>query len=346
MVARSGDGGERLDRGLALWFPGPRTATGEDLAELHIHGGRAVAAAVLGGAGPDRRACAPPKPGEFTRRAFANGAIDLAEAEGLADLLAAETETQRRAALANAGGALSRADRARGAARCWRSRRGSRRCSTLPTRTMSPADEAPVRERDRAAGRTRSRALLARPPAERLRDGIRVVLAGPPNAGKSTLLNALVGREAAIVSPIAGTTRDVIEAPVAIDGIAFLFSDTAGLRDSDDPIETIGVARAAERRWRRRTSCCGWATRRIARTGRARSSLVHARCDVGPAEPAAPICRGFRGDRAGDGDALIALVAARAATLLPREGEVGGERAAARRAAHAASQHWTHARAA
>ena len=242
-LARLRDGeGELLDEALVLWFPGPRTATGEDLAEFHCHGGRAVVAAIeraLASLRGVRRA----EPGEYTRRAFANGRIDLAEAEGLADLLSAETEMQRAAALANAGGALSRQVEG------WRERvlglsaevegvldfSDEEDSADLPEcftwNIGALADELAVR--------------LARPRSERLGEGFRVVLAGPPNAGKSTLFNALVESEAAITSPIAGTTRDVIERSVAIDGVPFTFVDTAGLREgSSDAIEAIGIERA------------------------------------------------------------------------------------------------------
>lgn len=233
--------GDVLDRAMLLWFPGPATATGEDLCELHLHGGRAVVDAVLAAlAGlPGLR---PAEAGEFTRRAFANGRIDLAEAEGLADLLTAETEAQRRQALLRAEGYLSRRIEA------WQ-RRLLAAAAHVEAR-LDFADEGDVGGAGEAV-RDQLDALaadigiaLASPPAERLRDGIRVVIAGPPNAGKSTLLNRLIGREAAIVSPIAGTTRDVVEAPVAIGGLPFLLSDTAGLRASDDAIEQIGIARA------------------------------------------------------------------------------------------------------
>ncbi|MGE3150956.1 MAG: tRNA uridine-5-carboxymethylaminomethyl(34) synthesis GTPase MnmE, partial [Pseudorhodoplanes sp.] len=233
--------GKTLDRALILFFPGPESATGEDVAELHLHGGRAIVASVraaLGGMGGLREAA----PGEFTRRAFENGRIDLAEAEGLADLIAAETEAQRRAALDLAGGALSRQTEV------WRTRLLA--IAARVEAALDFSDEADVG--DPAAGIasevTRFAQEIAgwldRPPAERLKDGIRVVLAGPPNAGKSSLFNALIGREAAIVAAAPGTTRDLVEAPVAIGGVAFLLVDTAGLREAVDQVETIGIERA------------------------------------------------------------------------------------------------------
>jgi tRNA modification GTPase len=238
--------GDLLDRALILWLPGPGTATGEDLAELHCHGGRAVTAAVLASLGRIdglRAATA----GEFTRRAFENGRIDLSEAEGLADLLQAETESQRRSAMAMAEGHFSR--RVAG----WQERLLGLSAQAEAALDFSDEDDVPDAgiEQRIADGigmlAAEVRRELERPAAERLRDGVRVVLAGPPNAGKSTLLNALVGREAAIVSDIAGTTRDRIEVPAAIGGVAFLFTDTAGLREeSGDAIEAIGIRRAEE----------------------------------------------------------------------------------------------------
>jgi tRNA modification GTPase len=237
--------GHLLDEALLLIFPGPNTATGEDLVELHLHGGRAVVrgveAALLALPGL-RRA----EPGEFTRRAFANGRIDLNEAEGLADLLSAETEWQRRAAVAMAGGAFSKVVEG------WREE--LLRLAAQLEAALDFSDDDDVGETDYTnisigCGELHAAisAHLAQPAAEKLRDGLRVVLAGPPNSGKSTLLNALVAREAAIVSDIAGTTRDLIEVPVAFDGIPFLFTDTAGLRDdSGDVIESIGIERAAK----------------------------------------------------------------------------------------------------
>ena len=234
--------GNLLDRGLVLWFPGPGSVTGEDLAEFHLHGGRAVVSAVeaaLGALPGLRRA----EPGEFTRRAFANGRLDLAEAEGLADLLAAETELQRRSAIGLAGGALSRRVEA------WREQVLA--LSAQLEAALDFEDEADVGRLPDAFGcqinglAAEIGEVLEAPAAETLREGFRVALAGPPNVGKSTLFNALVENEAAITAPIAGTTRDVLVRPVALGGIPFAFVDMAGLREgSADPVETIGIARA------------------------------------------------------------------------------------------------------
>ena len=236
--------GAMLDRALVLTFPGPATATGEDLVELHCHGGRAVVAAVVAAlvAHPGCRAA---EPGEFTRRALANGRIDLAEAEGLADLLEAETEAQRIAALAAAEGRVSRAVAG------WMTRAAM--LSARVEASIDYDDEDDVHASgDTVATIVAEAAILGRemaaaaaaPSVERLRDGIRVVLAGPPNAGKSTLLNLLSERDAAIVSPVAGTTRDVIEAPVRRAGLAWLLIDTAGLTRTADVVEAVGVERA------------------------------------------------------------------------------------------------------
>lgn len=234
--------GDVLDRAIVIWFPGPDSATGEDTAELFLHGGAAVVGAVertLGELPGLRKA----EPGEFTRRAFANGRIDLAEAEGLADLLEAETELQRRHAVALAGGALSHQ------VELWREEVLG--LSAQVESALDFSDEGDVGGLDpgfasaveRLAGDIGS--WLERPRAEKLREGFRVVLAGPPNSGKSTLFNTLIEEEAAIATPIAGTTRDVLERSVSFGGVPFTFVDTAGLREnSDDAIEVIGIERA------------------------------------------------------------------------------------------------------
>ncbi len=234
---------ELLDNALCIWFPGPNNATGEDLAEIHCHGGRAVVTAIknaLDNLEGLRRA----EPGEFTRRAFTNGRMDLAEAEGLSDLLFAESEWQRKAALQSVGGGLSRQIDE------WQN--NLLRISALIEADLDFADEDDVAsdQIDKIHSLTKALArdiheVLSRPRAEKLKEGLRVVLGGPPNSGKSTLLNALVEREAAIVSDIAGTTRDVIEVPVSLGGIPFLFIDTAGLRDHGaEQIEQVGIERA------------------------------------------------------------------------------------------------------
>lgn len=239
---RDGDGAV-LDHALVLVFPGPATATGEDIAELHLHGGRAVVEAVLQtlATQPGLRAATG---GEFTRRALHHGRIDLAQAQGLADLLEAETEGARRAALAATEGVLSRL------VGMWLDRLSG--IAALVEASLDHADEDDVTEdaitRARAEGRSlreEMEAALSRPSVERLRDGALVVIAGPTNAGKSSLFNAMLGRDAAIVTPIAGTTRDVLEAAVVRDGLPFRLVDTAGLaRETEDPVEAIGVARA------------------------------------------------------------------------------------------------------
>ena len=233
------DGGV-IDEALVLRFDAPHSATGEDIVEYQCHGGRATIDALIGAllAQPGLRLA---EPGEFTRRALANGRIDLTEAEGLADLLAAETELQRRSAMARAGGALrARLDN-------WRER-----LLTLAARAEVAIDYAGDDEGapDAALGgdirqlASEMGQLVSAPRVEPLRDGVRVVVAGPPNAGKSSLVNALAQAEKAIVTPIAGTTRDVIEVPLAIDGVPFVLVDTAGLCESGDEVEAIGIERA------------------------------------------------------------------------------------------------------
>ena len=238
------DGGE-LDRAVILWFDGPNTATGHDIVEFHLHGGRAVVAAVERALSvvPGLRAA---EAGEFTRQALISGRIDLTEAEGLGDLLEAETETARRAALQTSGGSVRRLTED------WTSTVLGIAAQVEAMLDHADEDDVAVAASEDIARQCEAIAsqmteALDQPSVERLKDGIHVVLAGPPNAGKSTLLNRVVDREVAIVSPIAGTTRDRIEASIQRNGIAYVFSDTAGLAiETDDPIEAIGIARARE----------------------------------------------------------------------------------------------------
>lgn len=236
--------GDVLDQALVLWFPGPATATGEDLAELHCHGGKAVVTAVLAALGR-LDGLREAEPGEFTRRAFGNGRIDLAEAEGLADLLAAETEWQRRGALVSVGGELSRK------VESWRTRLLEFAAAVEAVIDFADEDDVAALPSDFGA---RLGALAdeiaevaGRPATERLRDGVRVVLAGPPNAGKSSLFNAILAEDAAIVTAEAGTTRDVLERSISIGGVPFVLVDTAGMRDQGaGSIEAIGIERARQ----------------------------------------------------------------------------------------------------
>lgn len=306
--------GAPLDRTFILWLPGPGTVTGEDLVELHCHGGRAVVAAVeaaLAAMPGLRRAQA----GEFTRRAFLNGRMDLNAVEGLSDLLAAETQQQRRAALMMAEGHFSR--RVDG----WRHDLLDLSAMAEAALDFSDEDDVPdaaielrIGAGIAALGKDIGTALAA-PSAERLRDGIRVVLAGPPNAGKSTLLNALVGRDAAIVSDIAGTTRDRIEVPAAIGGTAFLFTDTAGLHEgTGDAIEAIGMDRA--RAALDAADIILWLGDG-ADLPRADAMLVAAQCDRGRNRPGLQLSA-----RTGEGmDSLVTTLLDRAAQLLPGEGD-------------------------
>ena len=239
--------GVTLDSALVVIFPGPDSASGEDLAELHLHGGIAVVGGVLEAlAGLDGIRLA--EPGEFTRRAFSNGRLDLAQVEGLADLVAAETASQRSQALALAGGALSLA------ADAWRSR-----CIAILAEAEAALDfaedEADVAARLNEAARyqlldlvSELDALLADSTrAARIRDGLTIAVTGSPNVGKSSIVNALAMRDAAIVTAFAGTTRDLIEVPIDLGGVAAMLVDTAGLRDTDDPIEAEGIRRARVR---------------------------------------------------------------------------------------------------
>jgi tRNA modification GTPase len=232
---------ERLDDGLVLWFPGPHSATGEDVAEFHVHGSRAVLSAIMQVL--DRLGLRVAEPGEFTRRAFLNGKLDLLQAEAIADLAAAETEAQRRQALRQLDGELG--DLYRG----W-SQRLTRILAHLEAAIDFPEEDLPPEIEERILDETEmlaaevERHLADGHRGERLRDGIMVAIIGPPNAGKSSLLNKIARREAAITSPIAGTTRDVIEVAIDLQGYPVVLADTAGLRDSEDLIEQEGLRRA------------------------------------------------------------------------------------------------------
>jgi tRNA modification GTPase len=235
--------GEVLDEALVLWLSTPRTETGEDMAELHLHGSPAIVKAVLAALGRQRH-CRLAEPGEFARRAFQNGKLDLAQVEGLADLIEAETEAQRHQALAQMRGALS--DLYEG----WR--RALIEACALMEAAIDFSDESDVAGDavDRAYGIVRelqeeiAAHLNDAHRGEILRDGFRVVLAGPPNAGKSSLLNALARREAAIVSEEAGTTRDVLEVRLNLDGLPVIVTDTAGIREASGAVEKEGIRRA------------------------------------------------------------------------------------------------------
>ena len=305
--------GDVLDEGLVLWLPGPATATGEHLAELHLHGGCAVVAAVLAeleGLDGLRPALA----GEFTRRGFENGRIDLAQAEGLADLLTAETDSQRRSALALTGGALGKL------VETWQLR--ILQISAGVEAALDLSDEADVDERldDRVheglfALVSEISDRLDSPPAERLKDGVMVVLAGPPNAGKSRLINALAERDVAIVASEAGTTRDRIEVPVAIEGVPLVLTDTAGLRvPAPGSIEAIGIGLAEEAIGR--ADIVLWLGDHTEAPKNA--LVVSAKCDLGIVGPGLAVS-------AVTGQGLAALkqeILVRARALLPRTGDV------------------------
>lgn len=240
------DGEAVLDEALVVVFDVGRSFTGEAVAELHLHGGRATAAGVLSVLS-GLNMCRSAEPGEFTRRALENGRLDLAQVEGLADLIDAETEAQRTQAMALMKGELS------GQGRRWREQLVGALALIEASIDFADEDDAPVdvlEDVNAAMAMVHDemhRALVGSGAAERIRDGFIVALVGAPNAGKSSLLNALIGREAAIASPIPGTTRDIIEAVCDFEGVPIILTDMAGLRATEDEVEGIGVDRARQR---------------------------------------------------------------------------------------------------
>ena len=327
--------GTVLDEALVLRFDAPASFTGEDIVEFQCHGGRAVVDGLLGAlAGLEGLRDA--APGEFTRRAFEHGRIDLTEAEGLADLIEAETESQRRSALAMAEGGLRRQ------IAIWREA-----LLGLSARAEAAIDYAEEDEVGGDAGLAADCGGLAaelgdwleRPRVELLKDGVRVVVAGPPNAGKSSLVNAIAGSERAIVTAVPGTTRDHIEVPLALAGLPILLTDTAGLRDSADTVERIGIDRAHG--LVEGADVLIWLGEPAEAPPHARSILVHSRADLpdrkvvpGDSLPVSAVT--------GEGLALLlGRVSDLALSLLPGEGAIALNRRQVERLqqAHDALQH-------
>jgi tRNA modification GTPase len=280
------------------------------MCELHVHGARAVVAAVLDALG-QVEGLTPARAGDFTRRAFDNGRIDLSQVEGLADLLAAETEVQRRSALLMTEGRLGQF------VTQWRT--ALLQVSAKVEAALDFSDEGDVPEPevslDLAALAGQLQTWSDAPSAERLRDGVRVVLAGPPNAGKSTLLNAMAQREAAITSPTAGTTRDLLDVPIALEGLPFVITDTAGLHDADmNAVEEEGIRRAHAAM--ARADIILWLGEASACPDPARAVLIAARADERRRLPAGALPVSAK---TGQGvAALTALLLARARHLLPQ----------------------------
>ena len=304
--------GELLDQALVLRFDGPGSSTGENIVEFQCHGGRAVVDAVLAAlARIDGLREA--QPGEFTRRAFENGRIDLTEAEGLADLIEAETEAQRKAALAVAEGGL------RKQIGQWQQRLLD--LSARAERAIDYADEGDAGDPELAGASgllaAELRGWLERPRVEPLKDGVRVVVAGPPNAGKSSLVNAIAGEERVIVTDVPGTTRDHIEVPLAVAGVPILLTDTAGLRETLDQVEAIGVARAAS--LVEAADILAWLGAPDSAPAHPRLIRVHAKADLPQSGPT-PSGSIAVSSKTGEGvTTLLEAMGALASALLPAE---------------------------
>jgi len=304
-----------LDEALVLRFDSPASSTGEDVAELHCHGGRAVVDAVLAAlAGLEGLREA--QPGEFTRRAFENGRIDLTEAEGLADLIEAETESQRRAALLMAEGGFAKQIAA------WQQRLlelSARAEAAIDYVDEDSVDSDSSLSRDCGALANELAVWLERPRAEPLKEGVRVVIAGSPNAGKSSLLNAIAGYERAIVTDMPGTTRDHIEVPLALSGVPIRLIDTAGLRESGELVEAIGVERA--KRLIDVADILVWLGQADSAPDHPRLIRVHAKSDL-PDRRNGPATSIAVSSVTGEGlPQLLDAIVARATRLLPVEGE-------------------------
>ena len=333
--------GQLLDHGLVVRFDAPASSTGENVVEFHIHGGRAVADAMLdalaslGGAADGWRLA---EPGEFTRRALENGRIDLTEAEGLADLIEAETEAQRRAALALAEGGL------RAQIEDWQARLLDLAARAEAAIDYAEDDEHPpvdALSRECGALATELQTWLERPRMEPLRDGVPVVVAGPPNSGKSSLVNAIAGAERAIVTPIPGTTRDHIEVPLALGGLPIVLTDTAGLRATDDPVERIGVARSHDL-----VAAAGvllWLGNPDEAPGHPRLIRVHGKADLAERAAAPPGSLAVSAMTGAGIGPLLDEVRRLAGSLLPSEDAIALNR---RQAAHLDEAHEAIARAA
>jgi tRNA modification GTPase len=318
---------ELLDEALVLRFDGPASSTGEDIVEFQCHGGRAVVDAVVA-ALASIEGLRLAEPGEFTRRAFENGRIDLTEAEGLADLIEAETESQRKAALLTAEGGL------RKQVGHWQERLLALSAMAERAIDYDEDDESvdPVLLRDSAALAAELCGWLERPRAEPLKDGVRVVVAGPPNAGKSSLLNAIAGEERAIVTDVPGTTRDHIEVPLALGGVPILLTDTAGLREAEDQVEAIGVERAG--RLVENADVLVWLGEPAAAPAHPRLVQVRPKSDLdgegaGGSIPVSSVT--------GEGlKALVERIATEAKSVLPGEGAIALNRRQARHITEAA----------